>query len=60
MFDPCKGALPAIRKGLQSPLAVAASTRLSGLPDVPTFSEIGVGELRAADLDRYSCACGDA
>ncbi len=48
MFDPCKGALPAIRKGLQSPLAVAASTRLSGLPDVPTFSEIGVAnyELR--------------
>jgi tripartite-type tricarboxylate transporter receptor subunit TctC len=48
MFDPCKGALPAIRKGLQSPLAVAASTRLSALPDVPTFSEIGVAnyELR--------------
>jgi tripartite-type tricarboxylate transporter receptor subunit TctC len=42
MFDPCKGALPAIRKGLQKPLAVAASTRLSELPDVPTFSEIGV------------------
>jgi len=31
MFDPCKGALPAIRKGLPEPLAVAASTRLSGL-----------------------------
>jgi tripartite-type tricarboxylate transporter receptor subunit TctC len=48
MFDPCKGALPAIHKGLQSPLAVAARTRLSGLPDVPTFGEIGVAnyELR--------------
>jgi tripartite-type tricarboxylate transporter receptor subunit TctC len=42
MFDPCKGALPAIRKGLQKPLAVAAAARLSGLPEVPTFSEIGV------------------
>src|SRR6185312_2699474 len=42
MFDPCKGALPAIRKGLQKPLAVAAPTRLPGLPEVPTFSEVGV------------------
>jgi tripartite-type tricarboxylate transporter receptor subunit TctC len=48
MFDPCKGALPAIRQGLQKPLAVAASARLAGLPEVPTFSEIGVShyELR--------------
>jgi tripartite-type tricarboxylate transporter receptor subunit TctC len=42
MFDPCKGALPAVRKGLQKPLAVAASTRLPGLPQVPTFAEVGV------------------
>jgi tripartite-type tricarboxylate transporter receptor subunit TctC len=44
MFDPCKGALPAIRRGLQKPLAVAASARLPGLPEVPTFSEIGVAQ----------------
>jgi tripartite-type tricarboxylate transporter receptor subunit TctC len=42
MFDPSKGALPAIRKGLQTPLAVAARARLSVLPQVPTFAEIGV------------------
>jgi len=42
MFDPCKGALPAIRQGSQKALAVAAPARLSGLPDVPTFGEIGV------------------
>ncbi len=42
MFDPCKGALPAIRRGLQRPLAVAARARLANLPDVPTFAEIGV------------------
>jgi tripartite-type tricarboxylate transporter receptor subunit TctC len=44
MFDPCKGALPAIREGLQQPLAVATALRLSELPDVPTFGEIGVPE----------------
>lgn len=42
MFDPCKGALPAIRRGLQTPLAVAARSRLPELPQVPTFSEVGV------------------
>jgi tripartite-type tricarboxylate transporter receptor subunit TctC len=48
MFDPCKGALPAIRKGLQTPLAVATRTRLPALPQVPTFGEIGLShyELR--------------
>ena len=42
MFDPCKGALPLIRGGKEKPLAVAAATRLSELPDVPTFEEVGV------------------
>ncbi len=48
MFDPCKGALPAIRQGLQRPLAVAASSRLPNLQQVPTFAEVGVAgyELR--------------
>jgi tripartite-type tricarboxylate transporter receptor subunit TctC len=42
MFDPCKGALPAIRQGLQTPLAVATRARLPALPQVPTFGEIGL------------------
>jgi tripartite-type tricarboxylate transporter receptor subunit TctC len=42
MFDPCKGALPAIHQGLQKPLAVAAPSRLADLPQVPTFAEIGI------------------
>lgn len=48
MFDPCKGALPGIQKGLQKPLAVAASRRLPELPQVPTFAEAGIAnyELR--------------
>jgi tripartite-type tricarboxylate transporter receptor subunit TctC len=44
MFDPCKGAISAIRRGLQKPLAVAAATRLPELPQVPTFGEIGVSQ----------------
>jgi tripartite-type tricarboxylate transporter receptor subunit TctC len=44
MFDPCKGALPAIRQGLQRPLAIAAPERLLGLAEVPTFGEIGVSQ----------------
>jgi tripartite-type tricarboxylate transporter receptor subunit TctC len=42
MFDPCKGALPAVREGRQKPLAVAAASRVTDLPQVPTFAEIGV------------------
>lgn len=42
MFDPCKGALPGIREGLQKPLAVAAVNRLANLPQVPTFEEVGL------------------
>ena len=42
MFDPCKGALPAVRQGLQRALAVAAAARLAELPAVPTFREVGV------------------
>ncbi|HEX4377068.1 MAG TPA: tripartite tricarboxylate transporter substrate-binding protein [Steroidobacteraceae bacterium] len=42
MFDPCKGAMPAIRQGLQKPLAVAAASRLPNLQQVPTFAEVGV------------------
>ena len=42
MFDPCKGALPAIHQGLQKALAVAAPNRLAQLPQVPTFAEVGL------------------
>jgi tripartite-type tricarboxylate transporter receptor subunit TctC len=42
MFDPCKAALPAIQDGKERALAVAAGSRLSLLPDVPTFDEAGI------------------
>lgn len=44
MFDPCKGALPAVRQGLQRALAVAAPARLRELPAVPTFREVGISQ----------------
>jgi tripartite-type tricarboxylate transporter receptor subunit TctC len=42
MFDPCKGALPAIRGNKETALAVAAPARLPDFPQVPTFLEVGV------------------
>ena len=42
MFDPCKAALPAIEQGKQRALAVANGSRVSQLPDVPTFGEAGI------------------
>jgi len=44
MFDPCKGALPAVRQGLQRPLVVAGTARWAELPAVPTFREVGVSQ----------------
>ena len=59
MFDPCKGALPAVRKGLQRALAVASAVRLAGLPDVPTFAEIGIPGYNLPNLDWRTGTCGD-
>lgn len=42
MFDPCKAALPAIRKGKERALAVADERRVGFLPDVPTFRDAGL------------------
>ncbi len=42
MFDPCKAALPAIQQSKERALAVANGSRLSLLPDVPTFGEAGI------------------
>jgi tripartite-type tricarboxylate transporter receptor subunit TctC len=42
MFDPCKGAIAAIRQGKLKALGVASQHRVAELPDVPTFSEAGV------------------
>ncbi len=39
-----------IKAGKVKPLAVANATRLSGLPDVPTFAELGLKNVEAAAL----------
>jgi len=42
MFDPSKAAMSEIKEGKVRVLGVASSTRLSALPDVPTFAEAGI------------------
>ncbi|MDO6730536.1 tripartite tricarboxylate transporter substrate binding protein [Marinovum sp. 2_MG-2023] len=41
IFDAVPQNLPAVEEGTAIPLAVTATERLSSLPDVPTFTELG-------------------
>ncbi len=41
IFDAVPQNLPAVEEGTAVPLAVTATDRLSSLPDVPTFTELG-------------------
>lgn len=41
VFDAVPQNLPAVEEGTAIPLAVTATERLSSLPDVPTFTELG-------------------
>lgn len=46
MFD--NGAIPFIKSGKIRPLAVAAETRMTALPDVPTFAEAGFPTMQSS------------
>ena len=42
MFDNLPSSLPFIKSGRRVPIVVAASERVKGLPEVPTFKEVGL------------------
>lgn len=46
MTDTPAAALPFVRAGRLRPLAVTGSARLASLPDVPTFEESGISDLK--------------
>lgn len=46
MTDTPAAALPMVRAGRIRPLAVTGSERLASLPEVPTFEESGIGDLK--------------
>ena len=41
-FMTASGAMPHLQSGKVKPLAVAGETRLTGLPNLPTFTELGI------------------
>lgn len=44
-FMTSTGSMPYLQSGKVKPLAVAGPTRLSGIPNVPTFAEIGLPDM---------------
>ena len=48
LVDPAASALPHVKSGRLKPLAVARSSRLTDLPNVPTFAEAGLPQYTAS------------
>lgn len=53
MFEQTGAALPSIQAGKVRPLAVTSPKRLSSLPDVPTFSELGHPQVQVSNWMGY-------
>ena len=48
LVDPAASALPHVKSGRLRPLAIARTSRLADLPQVPTFAEAGMPEYTAS------------
>ncbi|PJI96124.1 tripartite-type tricarboxylate transporter receptor subunit TctC [Acidovorax sp. 69] len=53
MFEQTGAALPSIQAGKIRPLAVTSPKRLSSLPDVPTFTELGYPQVQVSNWMGY-------
>ncbi|WP_238323209.1 tripartite tricarboxylate transporter substrate binding protein [Acidovorax sp. JHL-9] len=53
MFEQTGAALPSIQAGKIRPLAVTSPKRLSSLPDVPTFTELGFPQVQVSNWMGY-------
>ncbi|WP_326538830.1 Bug family tripartite tricarboxylate transporter substrate binding protein [Pseudorhodoferax sp.] len=53
MFEQTGAALPSIQGGKIRPLAVTSARRLSTLPDVPTFAELGLPQVTVSNWMGY-------
>ncbi|MFT3720599.1 Bug family tripartite tricarboxylate transporter substrate binding protein [Pseudorhodoferax sp.] len=53
MFEQTSAALPSIQAGKVRPLAVTSSRRLAALPDVPTFTELGLPQVSVSNWMGY-------
>ena len=53
MFEQTGAALPSIQAGKIRPLAVTSAKRLSSMPDVPTFAEVGYPQVLVSNWMGY-------
>src|SRR4030095_2280725 len=53
MFEQTGAALPSIQAGKIRPLAVTSATRLASLPQVPTFTELGLPQVAVSNWMGY-------
>ncbi|HEY1091221.1 MAG TPA: tripartite tricarboxylate transporter substrate binding protein, partial [Burkholderiaceae bacterium] len=58
MFEQTGAALPSIQAGKLRPIAVTSTKRLSSMPDVPTFTELGYPQVAVSNWMGYMAPKG--